>query len=89
MFGHEPCHHWFNLSKCFGFTRHSCATVSLFFTTMLQSYKTILSVCDHCMTCWGVQGCLYSYWQQQIGQSDCDITANCGKMYNTAFNFMP
>ena len=64
-------------------------TVSLFFTTMSMSYKTILSVHDHCMTSWGVQGCLYSYWQQQIGQSNCDITANCGKMYNTAFNFKP
>ena len=23
--------------------------------------------------------CLYSYPKQQIGQSDCHITANCGK----------
>lgn len=31
------------------------------------------------------QRCLYSCQQGQIGQLDCDITANCGKTYYTYY----
>ena len=32
----------------------------------------------HYVTHWRVQPCLYSYRQQQIRQSDCEISSNCG-----------
>ena len=35
---------------------------------------------SHCVTHWCVWFCLYSYWQQWIGLSDCDITANYDKI---------
>ena len=35
---------------------------------------------DHCVTRWRKQCCLYSY--RQIGQSDCDSTSTCGKIFN-------
>ena len=37
--------------------------------------ETSLSVSDH----WRERRCLYSFRQRQIGQSDYDITAYCGK----------
>ena len=39
----------------------------------------ILLVCNHCVTHPHKQHRPYPYPQQQIGQSDCDITANCDK----------
>ena len=35
---------------------------------------------SHCVTHWCVWFCLYFYWQQWIGLSDCDIAANCDKI---------
>ena len=40
----------------------------------------ILSVHDHCLTLKHDQHCLHSYQKWQIGQSDCNLTANCGKI---------
>ena len=51
-----------------------------FLTTMSTSNKNILSVRDHRVTRWREQRYLYSYRQRQIGRSDCDIIANCGKI---------
>lgn len=50
-----------------------------FNTTILISNEINLLVCNHCVTQWHKQHCPYPYPQQQIGQSDCDITANCDK----------
>ena len=50
------------------------------FTTISTSTKKILSVYDLYGTRWREQRCLYSCRQQQIGQSDCDFTTNCGKI---------
>ena len=48
--------------------------------TMATSNKTILSVRDHCVTSWREQRCLYFHSQQQISQSDRDITASYSKI---------
>ena len=49
---------------------------------MSTSNKNILSVRDHRVTRWREQQrYLYSYRQRQIGRSDCDIIANCGKIF--------
>ena len=51
----------------------------VFFNTTSTSHRTILSGSDHCATRWRGQRCPYYHRRRQIGQSDCDITANCGK----------
>lgn len=38
---------------------------------------------DHCVRRWREQISLYSHRQRQIGQLECDITANCGKNIKT------
>ena len=43
----------------------------------------ILPMHDHCLTLKHDQHCLHSYQKWQIGQSDCNITANCGKNFTT------
>ena len=44
-----------------------------------QCVTIVWPLCDHCVTHWCKQCCLYSYRQGQIGQLDCNMTANCGE----------
>ena len=53
----------------------------LFFATTSTSNKTILSMHVHRVTRWREQRCLDCYRHRQIGQSDCDFTAKCGKAH--------
>ena len=56
-------------------------SVELFFTTILMFIQMTLSVTKVlCDTLMPAAYCLYSYQQQQIGLSDCHITAYCGKI---------
>ena len=48
----------------------------------------ILSVHDHCLTLKHDQHCLHSYQKWQIGQSDCNVTANCGKISQLTSNHL-
>ena len=48
-------------------------------TSLLMHETVFLLVRNHCVTRWREQRSLYSYRNWQIGQSDCDITANCGQ----------
>ena len=71
---------------------HTTLNQSRFFLSQ-YGRQTSLSVSDHCMSRWRERRCLYSFRQRQIGQSDYDITTNCGKKVNTcvyinAFNYI-
>ena len=71
---------------------HTTLNQSRFFYHNMD-VKTSLSVSDHRMSRWRERRCLYSFRQRQIGQSDYDITAYCGRKVNTyvyinAFNYI-
>lgn len=66
-------------SKWCRLTRRSCVSLQQNVTTISTSNETILLVCDMLRDTLTRAALSVFLWTRQIGQSDCDITANCNK----------